>query len=180
MHLQIFNPKAIFTVALAFLLVGCAAFPSSVKKSAESTGTPAASSAAEPDKPVSTEAEVKPEFKKPSTSRPPYEPPAPPPKEKIAEGSVDLRLKGKVTEAALEFAKNVPGVVNVKTCYSRVHGAWYLFLYVKKGKKIQLQHYSYNERSGEWDVLYNRIIDAKRLPSELKADLPDEECFILK
>jgi hypothetical protein len=111
---------------------------------------------------------------------PAYLPPPPPDREKISEAVVDLRLKEEVNEAAMRFAKEIPNVKHIKTCYSKLYGGWYLLLYLEKGKKISLQQYSWNAKSKEWEVGGQFNIPAKQLQAQLKAEVGDEKCFLLK
>ncbi|MDQ7782463.1 MAG: hypothetical protein RDU20_06280 [Desulfomonilaceae bacterium] len=93
----------------------------------------------------------------------------------------ELNEKEEINASALEFAKGIPNVKHVKTCYSKMFGGWYLHLYVTKGKKIALQHYSWNPVSKEWDV----SMAVKELPQDnleyhLKGEVGDEQCTVLK
>lgn len=116
--------------------------------------------------------------------------PPPPPSYKPGEGSKglvdrgdipELRQKEEVNEAALKFAKEVPDVKHVKTCFSRVYGGWYLLLYIEKGKKISLQQYSWNPKSREWEVVYHiKEVPSNQLEFHLKGEVGDEKCFVLK
>lgn len=74
-----------------------------------------------------------------SPSLPTYAPPPPPDREKISEAAVDLRLKDEVNEAAMRFAKEIPNVKHIKTCYSKLYGGWYLLLYLEK---VRRSHWS--------------------------------------
>jgi hypothetical protein len=118
----------------------------------------------------------------PAATPPPpaYLPPPPPDREKISEGAVDLRIRDEVNEAALRFAKEIPNVKHIKTCFSKLYGGWYLLLYLEKGKKISLQQYSWNGKSKEWEVQGQFDIPAKQLQAQLKAEVGDEKCFRLK
>jgi hypothetical protein len=115
-----------------------------------------------------------------------YEPPPPPPDHDITSGAIDLRKKDEINAAALKFAKNASGknlgeVKHVKTCYSKLYGGWYLMLYVKKGKKIALQQYSWNDKSREWEIIYYlKEVPPDRLDIHLKGEIADEKCFVLK
>jgi hypothetical protein len=93
----------------------------------------------------------------------------------------ELRQKDEVNEAALKFAKEVPDVKHVKTCFSRVYGGWYLLLYIEKGKKISLQQYSWNPKSREWEVVYHiKEVPQNQMEFHLKGEVGDEKCFVLK
>ena len=114
-------------------------------------------------------------------SEPRYEPPPPPDTSSVEAGAIDLRLKEEVNTAALKFAKSVPGVKHVKTCYSKLYGGWYLLLYVQSGNKVSLQQYSWNDKTQEWEVIYYlKEIPEERLEHHLKGEVADEKCFILK
>lgn len=116
--------------------------------------------------------------------------PPPPPSYKSSEeakslddraDTPELRLKEEVNEAALKFAKEVPDVKHVKTCFSRIYGGWYLLLYIEKGKKISLQQYSWNPKSREWEVVYHiKEVPPNQLEFHLKGEVGDEKCFVLK
>jgi len=110
---------------------------------------------------------------------PDYQPPSL--SEGLLEGPPDLSWKDEINASALEFAKNIPGVKHVKTCYSKLYGPWYLILYVEKNKKIGLQQYSWNARSKEWEISYQlKELPAKQLEYHLKGEVADEKCFVLK
>uniref|UniRef100_A0A7C4EUA5 Lipoprotein n=1 Tax=Desulfomonile tiedjei TaxID=2358 RepID=A0A7C4EUA5_9BACT len=113
--------------------------------------------------------------------------PPPPPdyvasKEKETGGDMpELLQKEEINQAALKFAKEIPNVKYIKTCFSKIYGGWYLLLYVEKGKKISLQQYSWNEKSKEWDVVYQvKEVPASQLEYHLKGEVGDEKCFLLK
>lgn len=115
---------------------------------------------------------------------PDYIPPPPPDREKIAEGAVDLSLKDEVNASAMRFAKEIPNVKHVKTCFSKLYGGaggWYLMLYVQEKKKITMQQYSWNRKSKEWEVAGPPFdVPAKELEGQFKAEVGDEKCFRLK
>lgn len=111
---------------------------------------------------------------------PDYIPPPPPDREKIVEGSVDLRMKDEVNEAAMRFAKEIPNVKYIKTCYSKLYGGWYLMLYLAKGKKISMEQFSWNGKSKEWEVAGQFEVPPKQLEYHLKGEVADEKCFRLK
>ncbi len=114
--------------------------------------------------------------------------PLPPPpdyvasKEKTSSGEMpELLEKEEINQAALKFAKEIPNVKYIKTCFSKIYGGWYLLLYVEKGKKISLQQYSWNGKSKEWDVVYQvKEVPANQLEYHLKGEVGDEKCFLLK
>lgn len=109
-----------------------------------------------------------------------YAPPTAP-DQKQTPPTLDLGEKDEVNQAGLKFAENIAGVKHVKTCYSRLYGGWYLFLYLQKGKQISLQQYSWNRKTKEWEVIYHlKSIDAEKLEHHLKTELDDEKCFVLK
>jgi len=118
----------------------------------------------------------------PAATPPPpaYLPPPPPDREKISEAVVDLRLKDEVNEAAMRFAKEIPNVKYIKTCFSKLYGGWYLMLYLEKGKKISLEQFSWNGKSKEWEVAGRFQVPAKQLDYHLKGEVADEKCFRLK
>ncbi len=93
----------------------------------------------------------------------------------------ELFEKEEINASALEFAKQIPNVKHVKTCFSKMFGGWYLHLYVTKGKKIALQHYSWNPVSKEWDVSMSvKELPIKSLEYHLKGEVGDEQCTVLK
>jgi hypothetical protein len=95
--------------------------------------------------------------------------------------AAEYRQKEEVNEAALKFAREVPNVKYVKTCFSKIYGGWYLILYVEKEKKVSLQQYSWNPRNREWEVIYNiKEIPPNQLEYHLKGEVGDEKCFVLK
>ena len=116
--------------------------------------------------------------------------PPPPPSYKSGEGRggagdyadiPELRQREEINEAALKFAKEVPDVKHIKTCFSRIYGGWYLLLYIEKSKKISLQQYSWNPKSREWEVVYHiKEVPANQLEFHLKGEVGDEKCFVLK
>lgn len=115
---------------------------------------------------------------------PDYNPPPPPDREKISEAAMDLRMKDEVNEAALRFAREIPNVKHAKTCFSKLYGGeggWYLMLYVQEKKKITMQQYSWNRKSKEWEVAGPPFdVPAKQLEFQVKGEVADEKCFVLK
>ncbi len=113
---------------------------------------------------------------------PEYKPPPPPDADKVSSGVVDLRTRDEVNEAALKFAKNFKSIVHIKTCFSKLYGGWYLFLYVKKGKKVTFRQYSWDASAKEWAVSYHPIkeLEVENVEQHLKGEVDDERCFILK
>lgn len=113
---------------------------------------------------------------------PRYEPPGPTDRDRLLEGGVDPREKAEVTESALEFArKNVPGAKHLKVCYSKLYGGWYMLLFTQKGKKISKEHFSWNQKTKEWEVLVQtKDVSPQQLEFELKGDVAGEKCFLLK
>jgi hypothetical protein len=115
-------------------------------------------------------------------------PPPPPSYKKNGDGNKalpvgpkEMLLKEEINASALEFAKQIPGVIHVKTCFSKVFGGWYLHLYVKKGKKISLQHYTWNAVTKEWDVsLSVKELPLENLEHHVKGEVGDEKCTVLK
>jgi hypothetical protein len=169
----------ILALAAAFIL-GCVPGIRSVKQAGETDQAPA-SSGVEEGAPAAPE-QAKKSVGEGAPSQPaPYTPPPPPDAAQGTLGAIDLRLKDEVNEAALNFAKNISGVEHIKTCYSKLYGGWYLFLYLKKGKKISLQQYSWNEKTKEWEIIYQlKELAADRLEYHLKGEVDDEKCFVLK
>lgn len=95
--------------------------------------------------------------------------------------AAELRQKDEINAAALQFAKEVPNVKHIKTCFSTVYGGWYLLLYIEKNKVISLQQYSWEPRTKEWDFVYQlKELPAKQVEFHLKGEVGDEKCFILK
>jgi len=93
----------------------------------------------------------------------------------------ELRQKDEINAAALQFAKEVPNVKHVKTCFSTVYGGWYLLLYIEKNKVVSLQQYSWDPRTKEWDFVYQlKELPSKQVEHHLKGEVGDEKCFILK
>jgi hypothetical protein len=93
----------------------------------------------------------------------------------------ELREKDEINQSALEFAKAIPDVQHVKTCFSRIFGGWYLHLYVKKGKNISLQHYTWNHTTREWEVsLAVKELPVGELERHLRSEVEDEMCTVLK
>ncbi len=124
---------------------------------------------------------------KPDGTAEPQLPPPPPDykppslSEGLLEGPPDLSWKDEINASALEFAKNIPNVKHVKTCYSKLYGPWYLILYIEKAKKISLQQYSWNAKSKEWEPSFQlKELPAKQLEYHLKGEVADEKCFVLK
>lgn len=169
----------ILALAAAFVL-GCVPGIRSVKPTGETNQAPA-SSGVEEGAPTAPEQAKTSEGEQPPSRPVPYKPPPPPTEAQGTIGAIDLRLKDEVNEAALKFAKNIPGVEHIKTCYSKLYGGWYLFLYLKRGKKISLQQYSWNEKTKEWEIIYQlKELPPERLEYHLKGEVDDEKCFILK
>lgn len=56
-----------------------------------------------------------------------------------------------------------------------------MFLYVKKGKKMSKQHYTWNPVTKEWEVsLVVRDVPVANLEQDLKTQVEDEKCSVLK
>jgi hypothetical protein len=101
--------------------------------------------------------------------------------EKTAESSLDFQLKDEINRSGLEFAKNLPNVKHVKTCFSQIYGGWNLFVYVQRGKKIAFHQYVWNKEFQQWELSYHqRDLPEKQLEYHLKGEIGDEKCFILK
>jgi hypothetical protein len=113
---------------------------------------------------------------------PRYEPPAPTDRDKLLGGGVDPREKAEVTDSALEFArKNVPTAKHIKVCFSKVYGGWYMLLFSQKGKKMSMDHWNWNSKTKEWEVLnQEKNLPPERVENELRGDLQGEKCFVLK
>lgn len=101
---------------------------------------------------------------------------------KLEEPPSDLRLKDEVNRAALEFAeKNVRDVLHVKTCFSRVDGVWNMMLYVRKKKRVSVQQFIWNKETREWEPTKNAPdLAQEQVEFDLKGELSDEKCFVLK
>lgn len=97
------------------------------------------------------------------------------------ESGVDLIEKDEVNRLAMEFARLIPNVKHVKTCFSKLYGGWYMLLYIQKGKKVALDQYSWSPVTKEWEIIYRlKEIPAKQLESHVKGEVGDEKCFVLK
>jgi len=138
-------------------------------------------------KPIANEPPTQSSRQSPGATDPLLKPLPPPPDyvtSKAAANAVDtpeLLQKEEISQAALKFAKEIPNVKYVKTCFSKIYGGWYLLLYIEKGKKISLQQYSWNDKSREWDVVYQvKEVPSGQLEHHLKGEVDDEKCFILK
>jgi hypothetical protein len=108
-------------------------------------------------------------------------PPPFPDSSKSVASSSDFSQRAEINQSALDFAENVPKVKAVKTCYSKLYGGWNLFLYVVKGKKIELQQYQWNPKSKEWDiVLRDEKLPQDQIDYHIKSEVNDEKCFVLK
>lgn len=95
---------------------------------------------------------------------------------------IDRREKAEITASAMDFTKkNVPGVIHVQVCYSKLYGGWYMLTYVQKGKRISKQHWSWNSKLSEWEVVSHlKDLTPKELEEDLSAELPGEKCFLVK
>jgi hypothetical protein len=92
-----------------------------------------------------------------------------------------MALRAEVNQSALEFAKNFPDVIAVKTCYSKLYGGWNLDLFERKGKKIDRLQFSWNNKSKEWDTTAKVPVEhADKIEFYLNTELSDEKCFVLK
>ncbi|MFH1115932.1 MAG: hypothetical protein V1792_18630 [Pseudomonadota bacterium] len=93
----------------------------------------------------------------------------------------ELLEKEEINASALEFAKGIPNVKHVKTCFSKMFGGWYLHLYTPKGKKMGLLHYTWNSVTREWDVsMAVKDLPLENLEHHLKGEVGDEQCTVLK
>lgn len=115
--------------------------------------------------------------------------PAPPPGYKPTPSSpaqsvdlVDTREREEIKESALKFAKEIPNVKHMKTCFSKEFGGWYLILYTQKGKKYAVQHFAWNPRTGEFEpsAPSRLLLTQKELDMQLDATIKGETCFRLK
>jgi hypothetical protein len=123
----------------------------------------------------------KPTADAPGTAQPDLKSSSLPDEEKVLAGRPGLHQRSEINQAALDFAQHHPHVKHVKTCFSKLYGGWYLILYVARGKNIDLQQFSWNDSSKEWEPVFRQ----KNLPKEqldyhVKGEVGDEKCFILK
>jgi hypothetical protein len=167
---------AVALTLTALLLLGCVPGLQSAKPAADGDAFPPpeqadGAKAPAPSEPGADQATPPPP--------PQYIPPPPPDREKISEATMDLRMKDEVNEAAMRFAKEFPNVTNVKTCYSKLYGGWYLFLYHKKGKGFVFDQFSWNAKSREWEPAGQFKVPGK-LEQHLKGEVADEKCSVLK
>ncbi|MEW6140720.1 MAG: hypothetical protein AB1733_21060 [Thermodesulfobacteriota bacterium] len=175
---------SIFLIAIAATLaVGCAPALKSAKLDAPSDQGPAEQSApatgtepSQPLPPVSQIEKPRPPLATGPSQQPGLGKPAPP-----ATPGESLERE-EVNKAALEFAKGIPEVLHIKTCFSKMFGGWYLDLFIKKTKKTAaIQNYAWNPTTREWEV----SVKAKEIPlneveNYLKGQVGDEKCSILK
>lgn len=97
------------------------------------------------------------------------------------EGPLDFRLKDEINRSALEFAKNIPNVKHIKTCFSQINGGWYMIIYIERGKKISFEHYLWNKADQQWELVYrHKDLPPNQLEFHYKSELGDEKCFPLK
>jgi hypothetical protein len=112
---------------------------------------------------------------------PGYKPPDSSEAKAMAEGAVDPVMRAEVNEAALRFAKEIPNVKHIKTCFSKLYGGWYLLLYAQKGKKLLESHWAWNPKTKEWEpVSLNKEVPKKILDYYLKGEVGGEKCSVLK
>lgn len=167
----------------ATIILGCTPFLKSSKPevSQEESVTEQPSS----DQEIRREEPSRPPVARPEGERPPgpgslvgrqdLGKPAPP------ASTTEVMEKEEINRAALEFAKEIPDVLHVKTCYSKIFGGWYLDLFLKKGKKKALQHYTWNPATKEWEVsLPVKELTDENLDFHLKGQVGDEKCTVLK
>jgi hypothetical protein len=110
-----------------------------------------------------------------------YDPPPPPPADKSVVTVLALRDKDEINRSALKFSKNFKNVEHVRTCYSKLFGGWYVLMYIKNKKNYDLNQYSWNSKTKEWELMYiNKSISVKKLEYLLKSEVVDEKCFLLK
>lgn len=95
---------------------------------------------------------------------------------------VDSGEKEAIKEAALKFAKEIPNVKHMKTCFSREFGGWYLILYTQKGKKFAVQHFAWNSRTLEFEpsAPSRLLLSKKELEQQLDVSVKGETCSRLK
>jgi len=169
-------------VCVVALVYGCVAGLTAAKRDPGSKGSQAKSARAETgaakelpkpgDKAVDAELPPPPPF---------YKPPGSAEAKAVSEGAVDPVARAEINEAALRFAKEVPNVKHIKTCYSKLYGGWYLLLYAQKDKKVLESHWSWNPKTREWEpVSLNKEVPAKLLDYYLKGEVGDEKCSVLK
>lgn len=115
--------------------------------------------------------------------------PAPPPGYKATPSSpaqsldaVDTREREEIKESALKFAKEIPNVKHMKTCFSKEFGGWYLIVYTQKGKKYSPQHFAWNPRTLEFEpsAPSRLLLTQKELDMQLDVTIKGETCFRLK
>jgi len=110
-----------------------------------------------------------------------YKPPGSPDQTVSSGGLIEPAMKEEINETALRFAKEIPNVKHVKTCFSKLYGGWYLNLYVQEGKKTVVQQYSWEPESKEWKVLLPpKEVPLNLLEHHLKGEVADEKCYLLK
>ncbi|MBI5572845.1 MAG: hypothetical protein HY914_23075 [Desulfomonile tiedjei] len=104
-----------------------------------------------------------------------------PDEEKVLAGRPGLHQRSEINQAALDFAQNYPHVKYVKTCFSKLYGGWYLILYVARGKKTDLQQFSWNDTSKEWEPVFRQEnLPKEQIEYHVKGEVGDEKCFVLK
>lgn len=173
-------------IALAALIaLGCS-FGSKAAKTDQPAGDAQAkaqsSTAAQPlEKPKgASDEELKKLLEPPPTPQQLMSQQSPKPKPE-GESGVDLIEKDEVNRLAMEFARLIPNVKHVKTCFSKLYGGWYMLLYIQKGKKIALDQYSWSPVTKEWEIIYRlKEIPVKQLEAHVKGEVGDEKCFVLK
>ncbi len=166
-------------VTLSLAISGCTPSLQMTKPSSPEVSASDAKSGTATETPT---AAAKPE-QKPENQLPPPPPDYKPPSlsEGLLEGPPDLSWKDEINASALQFAKHIPNVKHVKTCYSKLYGPWYLILYIEKAKKIRLEQYSWNANTKEWEPSFQlKELPAKQLEYHLKGEVDDEKCFVLK
>ena len=131
-------------------------------------------------KPHDSEKDLLPTPAKQADKEPRFDPPSPP-KQSVID-PLALRDKDEINKSALEFAKsNHKNAQHVKTCYSKMFGGWYVLIYVKNKGKYNLNQYSWNRKTREWEFMYiNKNISVKQLKTLLEVPVADEKCFLLK
>jgi hypothetical protein len=170
---------AIVSIAVALIIFGCGATARTGKQSATNQTEKDKSDIAVSNSKIENGPTRQPEEKGGAPGR--YEPPMND-KPIAGDGDVDQTQRAEVTRSALEFAdKNIPDVKHIKVCYSKLYGGWYTLLYIQKGKKLSMQHWAWNAKSKEWEVVYQRKeLSPSQMEFDLKSDVSGEKCYRVK
>lgn len=174
----------VFVCTVVLVVIGCVSALKGVKQPDEASQKESPKASTEQTKTEQDEKKATAEELKRLLTPPPppqYKPPAAGDQKTASEAVIDPTEKEEVSRAALEFAGHVKNVKNVKICYSKLYGGWYLMLYVQKSKKISLDQYSWNRKSQEWEIVYHlKEIPQKQLEFHVKGEVGDEKCFVLQ